>query len=299
VAVSLSMDRFLQYAATGLSAGSLYALVALGLVLIYKSTRVLNFAHGELATLGTFAAFALVSRGHSFLLAFPLAVLSGAAAAVLFYFGALAPAQRRGATLLGQVILTMGLALIVQGLVAFVFGTEPERMPFPLSDSDSRPVGPIYLSELSLGTLAASLVGCGALYLVVQRTRLGLAMRAVSENLLAAQTLGLPTRRILALAWGAAAALAVLAGLFLAPALLLDPYFMLDPFLKGLAAAVLGGLGSLPGAVAGGLLLGTAESLAGAYLGIAFKKTFAFLVILAVLLLRPEGLFGRPFKERI
>src|SRR5881394_3845402 len=99
------MDRFLQYAVTGLSAGSLYALVALGLVLIYKSTRVLNFAHGDVATLGTYAAFALLSHDHSFWMAFPVALLAGALAAVLFYFGALAPAQRKGAPLLGQVIL--------------------------------------------------------------------------------------------------------------------------------------------------------------------------------------------------
>jgi branched-chain amino acid transport system permease protein len=293
------MDRFLQYTVTGLSAGSLYALVALGLVMIYKSTRVLNFAHGDVATLGTFAAFALVSRGAPFALAFPVAMLVGAAAAVLFYFAALAPAQHKGATLLGQVILTIGFSLIVQGFVVYLFGTEPDRMPFPLSDSEARRIGPIYVSELSLGTLAAGVLGCGLLYLIVQRTRLGLAMRAVSENLMAAQTLGIPTRRVLAFAWGAASALGVLAGLFLAPALLLDPFFMLDPFLKGFAAAVLGGLGSLPGAVVGGLLLGTAESLAGAYLGIEFKKTLAFLVILLVLLLRPEGLFGRVFKERV
>jgi branched-chain amino acid transport system permease protein len=293
------MDRFLQYAVTGLSAGSLYALVALGVVLIYRSTRVLNFAHGDVATLGTYAAFALVSGGYSFGLAFPVALLVGAAAAVLFYFGALAPAQYKGATLLGQVILTIGLALILQGFVAYIFGTEPERMPFPLSDSEARRFGPIYVSDLSLGALAAGICGCLALYLLVQRTRLGLAMRAVSENLMAAQTLGIPTRRVLALAWGAASALGVLAGLFLAPALLLDPFFMLDPFLKGFAAAVLGGLGSLPGAVVGALVLGMAESLAGAYLGIEFKKTLAFLVILLVLLVRPEGLFGKPFKERV
>ena len=293
------MDRFLQYAVTGLSAGSLYALVALGVVLIYKSTRVLNFAHGEMATLGTFAAFALVTSGQPFALAFQAALLAGAAVAVLFYFAALAPAQKKGATLLGQVILTIGLALILQGGIVWFFGTEPERMPFPLSDSDARRIGPLYVSELSLGTLGAGVAGCLVLYLVVQRTRLGLAMRAVSENRLAAQTLGIPTRRVLAFAWGTASALGVLSGLFLAPALLLDPFFMIDPFLKGFAAAVLGGLASLPGAVAGGLLLGTAESLAGAYLGVEFKKTLAFLVILLVLLVRPEGLMGREFKERV
>ena len=129
--------------------------------------------------------------------------------------------------------------------------------------------------------------------------RIEAAMRATSENLPAAQTMGIPTRQILALSWGLAALLGVLAGLFLAPALLLDPFFMLEPFLKGFAAAILGGLNSLPGAIVGGLILGIAESLAGGYVSIAFKNTFAFLVIILVLLVRPEGLLGKEFKERV
>jgi branched-chain amino acid transport system permease protein len=293
------VERFLQYAVSGLSAGSLYALVALGLVLVYRSTRVLNFAHGDLATLGTFVAFALVESGRPSWLAFPLALAAGALAAVVFYFSALVPAQRKGATLLGQVILTVGLSLILQGLIVRWFGAEPERMPFPLSDTRTYRFGPVFISELTLGTLAVGLCGCGLLYLVLQRTRLGLALRAVAENLPAAQTLGLPTRAILAFAWGTASALGALAGLFLAPALLLDPYFMLDPFLKAFAAAVLGGLNSFPGAALGGLLLGLLEGLAGAYLTIEFKRSLAFVIILAVLLIRPEGLLGRVYKERV
>ncbi len=288
-----------QYVLSGLSAGSLYALVALGIVLVYRATRVLNFAHGDVATLGTFVAFALVGQGYPFWVAFPAAILVGAAVAVLFYFGIVAPAQRQGATLLSQVILTLGLALILQGLIVYRWGAEPDRLPFPLSDSRSFHVGPVFVSELSLGTLAAGVAASLLLYLLVQRTRLGLAMRAVSENLAAAQVLGLPTRSILAFAWGVAAALGVGAGLFLAAALLLDPFFMLDPFLKGFAAAVLGGLNSLPGAVVGGLLLGVAESLTGAYLAIEFKNTLAFVIIIVVLLIRPEGLLGYEFRERV
>ena len=128
---------------------------------------------------------------------------------------------------------------------------------------------------------------------------LGLAMRATSENVMAAQTLGIPTRLVLGVAWGVASTLGVVAGVFLAPALLLDPTFMLDPFLKGFAAAVLGGLNSLPGAVLGALILGVAESLTGAYLTIQFKNTLAFVVIIVVLLIRPEGLLGKEFKERV
>ena len=136
-----------------------------------------------------------------------------------------------------------------------------------------------------------------ALFLIVQRTRLGLAMRALAADMDAGRALGLPVRSILAFSWGLAAALAAVAGMLLSGALLLDPFFMLEPSLKGFAAAVLGGLASLPGAVVGGLLLGVAESLAGAYLGIALRGTLAFAVIVIVLLVRPEGLFGGSQSE--
>ncbi len=293
------MDRLLQYVFAGLSGGSLYALVALGLVLIYRSARVLNFAHGDIATLGTFVAFTVVTRGLPIAVGLPIAILAGAIVAIVFYFGALVPAQRKGANVLGSVILTFGLSLILQGFTVWGWGAEPDRMPFPLSDTKVWKVGPVFVSELAAGTLAAAAVASALLFLLAQRTRLGLAMRATSENLAAAQTLGIPTRAVLAFSWGAAAALAVIAGVFLAPALLLDPFFMLDPLFKGFAAAVLGGMNSLPGAVVGGLILGIAESLTGAYIAIEFKTTMAFVLIVAVLLVRPEGLLGREFQERV
>ena len=294
------MSQFLQYAVSGLSIGALYALVALGLVLIYRSTRILNFGHGDVATVGTFFAFTLLSRNMSGGIAFPLALVSGAVLAMVFYFVILIPAQRRNATLLGQIILTVGLSLIIQGLVSHFWGTEPQSFPFPLSDTKTWKVyRDVVISELSLGALVIGLIGCLLLFLLVQKTRLGLAMRATSENLPAAQTLGIPTRRVLSLSWGLAALLGVLAGLFLAPALLLDPFFMLEPFLKGFAAAILGGLNSLPGAIVGGLILGVAESLAGGYITVAFKNTLAFVVIIVVLLIRPEGLLGEEFIERV
>jgi branched-chain amino acid transport system permease protein len=293
------MEKFFQYTVAGLSTGAVYALVALGLALIYRSTRVLNFAHGDVSTAGTFIAFGLLSMNLPFFAAAGLGLLSGAALAMLFYFVILVPAQRREATQLGQIILTLGLGLILQGLVSYFGGAEPHSFPFPLSEFTVYKVGDVVMSQLSIGTLAISLLCCFGFYLLVQRTRIGLAMRATSENLQAAQTLGIPTRRILALSWGSASFLGVLAGLFLAPALILDPFFMLEPFLKGFAAAILGGLNSLPGAILGGLILGVAESLAGGYVSIAFKNTFAFLVIILVLLVRPEGLLGEEFKERV
>jgi branched-chain amino acid transport system permease protein len=293
------MTQFWQYVVSGLSIGSIYALVALGLALIYRSTRILNFAHGDISTAGTFFAFTLIGLQLPFGLTFTLALVFGAALAMSFYFGVLIPAQRREATQLGQIILTVGLGLILQGLVARFGGTEPQSFPFPLSDTKIYSFGTLVISQLSLGTIGIGLLTCLLLYLLVQKTRIGLAMRATSENLPAAQTMGIPTRQILALSWGLAAALGVLAGIFLAPALLLDPFFMLEPFLKGFAAAILGGLNSLPGAIVGGLILGVAESLAGGFISVAFKNTLAFLIIILVLLVRPEGLLGKEFKERV
>jgi branched-chain amino acid transport system permease protein len=276
-------DRLLSFLVAGLSAGSLYALVALGLVLVHRSTRVLNFAHGELATLGTFVAFELASRG----LPFPAALLAGglaaAAVAIGFFYAVLVPAQRRGASPLALLITTLGLAQVVHAFVLWRWRAEPERFPFPIAETASVKLGPAVVSELSLAS----------------HTRFGLALRALSENVAAAQTLGIPSRPVLASAWALSAFLAVVAGVFLAAQVLLDPFFMLDPFLKGLAAATLGGLDSLPGAVAGGFLLGAAEALTGAAIGLEFKNSLAFVVIVLVLLVRPQGLLGREFKERV
>jgi len=293
------MTMFLQYLVSGLATGSIYALVALGLALIYRSTRILNFAHGDITTAGTFMALTLLSLNLPWALAFVIAIVFGMVLAMAFYFCVLVPAQRREATQLGQIILTLGLGLILQGLVAYFGGTVPQAFPFPLSDIKIYHLGEVVVSQLSLGTFFISLFACLLFYLLVQKTRIGLAMRATSENLPAAQTMGIPTRKVLAFSWGLAALLGVIAGLFLAPALLLDPFFMLEPFLKGFAAAILGGLNSLPGAIVGGLILGVAESLAGGFISIAFKNTLAFVIIILVLLFRPEGLLGKEFKERV
>ncbi|MBW1943257.1 MAG: branched-chain amino acid ABC transporter permease [Deltaproteobacteria bacterium] len=293
------MEKMAYYVISGLSQGSIFALVALGLVLIYRSNRILNFAHGDVTTAGTFFAFILLGMDVPFWIASILALLLGWVLSMTFYFAVLSPAQRREATHLGQIILTLGMGLVLQGLVLRFGGTEPHSFPFPLSDIKTYSLGGVTISQLSLGTLVAGWLASALRYLLVQKTRVGLAMRATSENLQAAQTLGIPTRQIMAFSWGMAALLGVIAGLFLAPALLLDPVFMMEPFFKGFAAAVLGGLNSLPGAVVGGLILGIAESLIGAYISIAFKNTLAFLIIIAVLLVRPEGLLGKEFIERV
>ena len=293
------MEAFIQYSIIGITTGSLYSLVALGLVLIYRSTRILNFAHGDLATIGTFLAFTFLGFQLPWGMAIFLSLLSGSLLAIIFYFLILIPAQRRETTLLGQIIITLGFGLIFQGIIMYVWGPELHSFPALFSETKIWQIRGVVLNELDIGTLIVALIIAGFFYLLIQKTRLGTAMRATQENLIAAQTLGIPTRGILCFSWGLAAFLGVFAGLFLAPRLLLDPFFMMEPFLKGFSAAILGGLNSLPGAVLGGLILGVIESLVGGYVSMEFKNVMPFLIIILVLLIRPEGLLGKEFKERI
>lgn len=292
------MVELAQYAVGGLAAGTLYGLVALGIVLLYRSSRVLNFAHGDLAALGAFVAFTfLVRLEWPFLPAVASSLMMAGALGAAFYFFVLRPV--REATLLGRIVVTLGLALAVNGALTLIWGADTKVFPFPLSDIRVYRIGSIVVSQMSLGLTAVGLLLMALLYLLVQRTKIGLAMRAVSQDLVAAQALGIPARRIFALTWGLAGALGAAAGILTAPVTLLTPFMMLDPFIKGFAAAVLGGMDSMPGAVVGGWVLGLAESLFAGFVSFKFKTTFAFLIIILTLMLRPEGLLGREYHRRV
>lgn len=292
------MALLAQYVVGGLAAGSLYALVALGIVLLYRTSRVLNFAHGDLATFGTFLVFAMVTSARwPFSASAVVSLLVTAVVGAAFFFLIIRPAKE--ATLLGKIVITLGLALVLQGATVVLWGTDTKTFPFPLSDTKVYRHFGIVVSQLSLGSFTVGLALMAGLYGLVQHTRLGLAMRAVSQDTVAAQVLGIPVKRIFALTWGLASALGAASGILLAPVTLLDPYMMLDPFLKGFAAAVVGGIDSMPGAAAGGLLLGVVEALFAGYVSVRFKTTLSFLIIIAVLVVRPEGLLGQEYKRRV
>jgi branched-chain amino acid transport system permease protein len=286
-----------QYVVGGLAAGSLYALVALGIVLLYRSSRVLNFAHGEIATLAAFVAFTLLGRALPFGLSITAGLTAAAAVGAVFFLAVLRPAKE--ASLIGKVVMTLGLALLLGGATQLAWGAESHVFPFPLSDTRVYRFGGVVVSQVNLGTIVIGLILMAGLYVLVQRTTFGLAMRAVAQDAAAAQALGIPVRRIHALTWGLASALGGAAGVLLAPVVYLDPYMMLDPFLKGFAAAVVGGMDSLPGAVIGGFFLGVAESVFAGYVSFKFKTTLAFAIIIVVLMVRPDGLLGREFRRRV
>jgi len=292
-----SFGEVLQVLVSGATIGSVYALVALGLVLVYRTTRILNFAHGDVGVLGTFITYVLFTNlelpfGLSFLLALAAAAVIGA----VIYLVTVRPARTKSD--LGLIILTLGLALFLGGFDALVFGTDNKVVPTLGPDTIVRTAGASF-SVASLMTAGFGVLLMLGLWALLTFTKLGVAMRAVAQREDVAEAMGLPVRTVLVATWGAAAVLATAAALLFAPTTLLNPTMMLDPLSKGFVAAVIGGMNSLPGAVVGGYVLGILELLVGVYVSLEFKASFAFLVVIIVLLVRPHGLLGRPDVKRV
>lgn len=283
----------------GLAAGAVYALMALGLVLIYKTTDVVNFGHGDMATVSTFVAYALaVQAGWPVLAAALLAMGFAALLGAAVELGLLQPARLRHASVLGLVVVTLGVGLTLNGLAGIVWGHDVKSFPFLLTGPPLR-AGQLTIPVDQLLNLAAGVALAAALYLFFRFSDLGVAMRAVLSNRTAAQLVGIPIRWVFALSWALGSVLGAVAGILAAPLLYLEPNRMVDLLLRGFAAAVLGGMDSLPGAVLGGALLGVLENLAGTYGSIDLKASLAFVVIVLVLVVRPHGLLGAGRVRRV
>jgi branched-chain amino acid transport system permease protein len=286
-----------QLIASGLALGSIYALLALSLVLINKSTDVVNFAQGEMAMFGTFICFALLTKAGMpliavLMLAAPIGALLGLATERI----AIRPLQ--GAPQVNALIATIGLWMIFHHSAGWIWGYDPVRFP-SLFPSDPLNVLGARVAQNSLGIIGVSVLVMILLYLFFAYTRTGIAMRAASMNRRAAQLMGVEVQKVGLLAWALATAISVVSGFLIAPLTFLDFEMMFAVLLKAFAGAILGGFNSLPGAVAGCLLVGVLESLFAAYVSTAFKDTFAFCIIIAVLMLRPQGLFTRPLEAKV
>ena len=291
------MDTLIQVLISGASIGSIYALIALGIVLLYRTTRILNFAHGDIGVLGTFIAYTLItSSGLPFRISFLLAIAAAGLIGMLIYLFLVRPAKNQSE--LGLLILTLGLALALGGLDALIFGTGNKVVP-PLVEHRLLTIGGANFSLVSVVTAMVGVLLMVALWALMTFTKLGLAMRAVAEREDVAQSLGIPVRNVLMATWAAAAMLAAAAALLFAPTVFLQPAMMLDPLSKGFVAAVIGGMNSLPGAVLGGYVLGLLELLVGIYISLEFKASFAFLAVILVLIFRPHGILGKPEVKRV
>lgn len=289
---------FVQLIIGGLAIGACYALIALAMVIIYKTSRVTNFAQGGMAMISTFVAFVLLEQHQiPFAVAILLTLLFALGLGMTLEFFFLRPA--RNLSLLGAVVITLGCELILYGLAGWKWGADQRSFPFPISSTEVYALQGIIISQLSLWTFILCFLLMGILFLFLKYSRLGLAMKAIQQNPMAARIVGIRTRRILSLTWGLSSLTGTTAGILIAPVYTLDPNMMLDPVLKGFSAAVLGGMTSLPGAVVGGCLLGVLENLFGGYISLEFKSVVAFAVIILVLSIRPSGLLAKHYVKKV
>jgi branched-chain amino acid transport system permease protein len=298
----------LQLLANGFSNGAIYALMALTVVIIYRTTGHLNFAQGEMATFGAFLVFAAaVERGIPYWLAIPGVMVMSMFFGAIIERGLVRPIERRSG--LGVVILTLGLFLILNAFTAAIWGTESVETlrPFPGAPGDQFVIldGPprFFIRYSTIGIWITLGVVVLALWALLQKTKLGLAYRAVASNRESSLLVGLPVRRMLMLGWGLSAAIGSLAAVLAAQKSgTLDFNLMATVLLYGFAAAALGGFDSVTGAVVGGVIVGLAEALIPqffSFIGSELSLVMALFIILVVLLVRPQGLFGTKRVERV
>ena len=291
-----SATLLIQLFVNGLAAGCIYGLIALGFVLIYKATEMVNFAQGEIMMLGGFAAYTFIGLwGWNYWLGGFCAVL------VTALFGYLLDVVilRRviGQPQFAVVMLTFGLSFVFRAVAGIIWGYSAVAYDTPFTNRVFE-AGGVVIGADSLSILSGTVILCGGLYIFFSRTRLGIAMQASSQNQLAAYYMGIPVKTVFSLIWAISAAVAAIAAVLLSPVSMVDVN-MGGLGLKAFAAAVIGGFGSIPGALFGGLIVGIVEQFAGYYLPAGFQEVTAMGVLLAVLILWPQGIFAQTIRKRV
>jgi branched-chain amino acid transport system permease protein len=297
---SLESSQFAELTVSGVAQGSVFASLALALVLIYRATEVVNFAQGEMAMGTTYIAYQFTLWGLTYWEAFFATLAISFAAGIGVQQLVIKPVQQK--SVLAVVIVTIGLLSVIDGLVLWIWGGDPKFMPAPFGNSVYR-VGGVTMSLTDLGTIAVAIGTVVVLWLFFQFTKLGLAMRASALRPAAARLVGVRVNWMLALGWGFAAVLGAVSGLLTEPSqFVLSPTMMQPILIYAFAAAVLGGLESPMGAVVSGIALGVFLNLVGQYVGFVtseLRLPVAFAVLLVVLLVKPSGLFGRAAVRKV
>ena len=284
--------QLIQLIIDGVASGCIYGLVALGFVLIYKATETINFAQGDILMLGAFVAFSLIGvLGMDYILGFALTVVI--IAVFGFFLDSVVVRQIIGQPPFATVMLTIGIGFILRGFASIFWGTDIFSFSTPFSGKITEFNG-LIISYVNLSIIIGTVILVSVLYLFFTFSRIGVAMRASSENQLAAYYMGIPVKFIFSLIWSISAATAAIAGVLLAPITLVDTSISLIG-LKAFAAAVLGGFGSIPGAIVGGIIIGIVEQLCGTYENYLFegiREISAYLVLILTLIIYPRGLFS-------
>ena len=286
----------LQLLISGISQGCVYGLIALGFVLIYKATEMVNFAQGDMMMLGAFIAFTLINiAGMSIVWGLLLTVLIMALIGVLIERILLRPMI--GEPPFAVLMITIGLGFILRAVAGVIWGNEPRNIDSPFAGGVVR-MGEVAIGYENIAIICGTIVLCSLLYAFFRFSRMGVAMQAASQNQLAAYYVGIPVKRIFSIVWAMSAGIAATAGVLVAPVSLIDP-LMGFIGIKAYAAAIVGGFGSLQGAMVGGLLIGIVEQFAGLYLPTGFADTSAYVILLLMLFVRPEGIFATIQRKKV
>jgi branched-chain amino acid transport system permease protein len=290
------MNLFIHQLVGGLVNGGIYASIALALVIIHRSTHLLNFAQGEMAMFSTFLAWTLIQAGAGYWTAFGITLACSFVAGVMIERLIIRPVGT--SSHLKLVVVFIGLLLIFNSVAGWIWTYDTRPFPSPFPDDRRHLAG--FVTAHEAGSIGVTLAMLLLVYLFFRFTRLGLAMRCAAQNPVSSRLVGVRVNRMLGLGWGLAAAIGAVAGMMVAPVLFLDPNMMSAVVLYGFAAALLGGIDNPWGAVAGGFVLGVTENLLGTYvIGHDLKLTFALVLIVAVLRFRPAGLFGVRIVSRV
>ena len=290
--------QLLQLLISGIAQGCIYGLIALGFVLIYKATETVSFAQGDLMMVGAFGGLLTMT-----LLGFPfwLAVIASIVGMGLFgvVVERLVIRPILGQPAFSIVMLTIGVGYVLRGIITMIpnIGTDTHTLAVPYAGEVVR-LGALVLSAEQLVVIGVTAVLCGGLFAMFKYSKLGIAMQAASQNQLAAYYMGIPVQRLNGLVWGLAAGVAAIAGLLLAPITFVHANMGFIG-LKAFPAAVVGGFGSLPGAIVGGLVIGIVEAVSGFYLPEGFKDIAPYIVVLLMLVLKPNGLFGEKLRKKV
>jgi branched-chain amino acid transport system permease protein len=289
---------FIQQLINGLTIGGIYALIALGYTMVYGILQIVNFAHGDIFMLGAFFGLYLTrAAGMPFFIAFPLAGALTALAGIVVERVAYRPI--RVADKLAVLISALGMSMFLQNLAMLIWGTEthPFKSGVPIA---AYTFGSVTLSNIQVGVIVLSCLLMSVLYFIVNRTRVGVAMRATSHNIDNARLMGINTDRIISFTFGIGSGLACVAGIFVG--IYYDavyPTMGYSAGLKAFAAAILGGIGSIPGAMLGGFVIGLVENLGAAYISSGYRDAFAFGILIVMLVCRPSGILGRKQVEKV
>jgi branched-chain amino acid transport system permease protein len=286
-----------QAVVNGLAEGSVYALLAVGIVFIYRITEVASFAQGEVSVFAAFVGFTLFhGAGAPFVIALVGSIAAGALLGGIIERVVIRPVHASG--LMATVVVTLGLYFVIHGGVSALWGPEVRTYPSIFGEGAVRLAG-LVISSQHLGVMVTAAAIALALAGFLHRTRSGLALRAIPQNRFGASIIGLNIRRLTSMAWVIGSAVGAVAGVLIAPLTFLHPNMMASPLIKAFAVAALGGLDSLVGAFVGGILLGVVENVLVQYIPGYMKDSIAFVFILIVLLLQPEGLFGKQRAEKV